>query len=467
MPDPKDVVGARGNALNTLLFRLHRHLGDRVSKDVQHLANVSGDESGLPKGQAGGVVWPLSTAEVSFIAKEASELGVALVPRGAGTGKAGGAIPLGGDLVVDFSRMNRLKELKERDLYVVVEPGLVTAHLNEAALEHALFYPPDPASADSCTLGGNVATNAGGARALKYGCTNRYVWGLTIVCMGGDVITMGKHSPKGVAGYDVTSLVVGSEGTLGLITEMTLHLLPAPPAVETAWLSFDSVIAASQAAEHFFAAGYLPRLIELLDAPSLAAVRSKAPFRFPESQAALLLECDGREEVALGDLTAMCELALSHGARDALVATNEHECAAMRRTRTLVSSCLKENFPYKLSDDLTVPRSAIPELLQLAQSYAQQAGIVSAAYGHLGDGNVHLNFLCNDNNERLRAQSLRYALAKDVVTRFGTITGEHGIGLAKRDLLSIEQQEELIVLQQHLKRVFDPQNLLNPHKALP
>ena len=457
----------RTPALDTLFTRLHTRFKERLTDAPEARAAVAGDESGLPPGDPAGVVWPLSTSEVAVIAKEAALLGVALVPRGGGTGKAGGCIAQGGELVVDMSRMRRLVTLRPQDLYAVVEPGLINAELGQAASEVGFMYPPDPASFESCTLGGNIATNAGGARAVKYGTTHAYVWGLTAVLMGGEVLHMGRRSIKGVAGYDLTALLVGSEGTLAFITEAIVHIVPAPPAVETAWLAFADALGASRAAERIFAAGLVPRMMELLDHEALAAVRGKTPFRIPEGEAGLLLETDGRDEVALLELTRMCEVALEHGATASAIATNERDREAMRRTRRLVSSSLKELFPFKISDDTAVPRSRMPELLTAARAEAEGAGLAFAAYGHLGDGNVHINLLCRNATERARAQGVRRRLLTTVVALGGTITGEHGIGLAKRDLLDLEQSAELIALQRRLKHTFDPRNLLNPGKGLP
>ena len=458
---------ARPLPLDTLLTRLHRTLATRVSSDPEELAKVAVDESGLPPGKPGGVVWPLSTDEVVLIAREASALGVPLVPRGGGTGKAGASIPVNGELVVDFSRMNKLLELRPQDLYAVVQPGLINIELDRAAAEKGYMYPPDPASFESCSLGGNISTNAGGARAVKYGTTQRYVWGVTLVLASGEVLRMGRHSIKGVAGYDVTSLVVGSEGTFGFITEATLHVIPAPPAVETAWLSFADVPTASRAAEHVFAAGVTPRILEMLDRCALDAVRPKSAFQVPVAGCALLLETDGRDDVAFAELSKACQIALDHGATASAVATSERDRDGMRRARRLVSSSLKELFPFKISDDVAVPRSRIAELLAAARVEGAAGNIQLAAYGHLGDGNVHVNLLCKDAEERERARVVRRNILSIVVGLGGTITGEHGIGLAKRDYLSLEQSAELIGLQRRLKHVFDPNNLINPGKALP
>jgi glycolate oxidase len=457
---------ARPQPLDTLLARLSGRFKERLSDDLGHRESVAGDESGLPKGRAGAVAWPASTEEVSALAKEAQELGVALVPRGAGTGKAGGCIPQNGELVVDLSRMNRILELRPHDMYAVVQPGLINAELDKAAREHGFMYPPDPASLESCSIGGNISTNAGGPRAVKYGVTQRYVWGVEMVLAGGKVIRTGRRSIKGVAGYDVTSLIVGSEGTLGFITEATMHIVPAAPVVETAWLTFADPISASRASEAIFAAGITPRMLELLDTAAMDAVRPKSAFRLPPGGAAILVECDGRDEGVMRDLERICELALSRGGKDSVVAQNERDKEAMRRARRLVSGCLKEIFPWKISDDIAVPRSRMPELLGRAQEEGAPAGIQVAAYGHLGDGNVHINLLCKTSEERERARVVRQRLLTIAVSLGGTITGEHGIGIAKRQELSLEQSQELIELQRRLKQAFDPGNIINPGKAI-
>lgn len=361
--------------------------------------------------------------------------------------------------------MNTILAMRPGDLLAVVQPGVITKDLDTAAGQVGFMYPPDPASWDSSTLGGNIATNAGGPRAVKYGVTHRYVWALEIVLPGGDVIRTGRRSIKGVAGLDITSLLVGSEGTLGFITEATLHIVPAPPEVETGWLTFESPGAASVAAEAIFAAGILPRMLELLDATALAAVRPHSSFRIEEGAgAALLVETDGRDGTAMQDLVRLCEVALDRGATDSAIAQSEKEREGMRRARRLVSSALKEQFPRKISDDIAVPRSRMPELLELAKAAAAKANIHASAYGHLGDGNLHLNLLCNDDQIEV-AKKIREQVLREAIAMGGTVSGEHGIGLTKRDQLPMEQSETLLELQRRLKATFDPQGIMNPGKV--
>lgn len=455
-------MSARPHASDTLLTRLAAW-GDRVRTDAAALEAASSDASSAVPGNAAAVVFPQSTAEVSLLAREAAALGVGLVPRGSGTGKAGGCVPCGGEVVVDVSRMNAILQLQPADLYAVVQPGLVTAQLDRAAGEVGLMYPPDPASWESCSLGGNIATNAGGPRAVKYGVTARYVWGLEVVLAGGEVLNLGRRSIKGVAGLDLTALMVGSEGTLGLVTQATLHLVPSPRGVQTGWLSFATPEAASRGAARVFSAGMLPRMLELLDPMALAAARPLARWDMPPGDTALLVETDGAsDELAYQDLLALCEVA---GADHAAVARSEKEREGMRRSRREVSTALKATYPCKVSDDIAVPRSRMHELLAMAQAYSQDAGLLGCAYGHLGDGNLHVNVLCKTPQERARSQAVRERLWRFAVSVGGTISGEHGIGLTKREALPTEHPPALIDAQRRIKAALDPAGIMNPGKV--
>ncbi len=453
---------ASKTAVDTFLCRMNATLKERLRTDADALERVGMDASHEPPGRAVAVLLPHTTAEVSLIAREAAELGVPLVPRGAGTGKSGACIPHD-EVVVDLSAMRALLEMRHDDLYAVVQPGLITAQLDEAARAHGLMYPPDPSSWESCTLGGNIATNAGGTRAVKYGVTARYVWGLEVVLAGGAVQRIGRHSIKGVAGLDLTALMVGSEGTLGFITEATMHIVPAPRGVQTGWLTFASPEAASAGAARVFKAGMLPRMLELIDAPALAAVRPQVGWPMPESGAAMLVETDAMDEqLAMDELASLCEVAQ---ADQSLVASSEREREAMRRSRRLVSPSLKALYPQKISDDIAVPRSAMPELLAFTQQVARAAGLDACAYGHMGDGNLHINILCKDAAEHDRAGPVREALWRFAVGLRGTVSGEHGIGTSKLYALTLEQSTEAIDWQRRIKKALDPRGIMNPGKV--
>jgi glycolate oxidase len=452
--------------IDTFCHRLHPAFGNRLRTDTEALVNAAGDESGLPPCQPAAVLFPADTAELVLIAKESTSLGIGLVPRGGGTGKAGGCIPTAEQVVVDLSRMNRILELRAEDLYAVVQPGVITQDLDRAALETGLMYAPDPGSSDSCTLGGNISTNAGGSRVVKYGATRRYVWGLELVLPDGSVLRTGRRSLKGVGGLDLTSLVVGSEGTLAFVTEATLHLIPAPKAVETAWVTFPDLMTASRAGEQMLARGALPRIMEVMDKAALDAVRPRAPFRIPEkSGAALLIETDGAEDQASADLLRLVELAIENGATDSYVASSGKQRAAMRETRRLVSTALKDLWPHKISDDVAVPKSRMIALLEKAMELGAKAGIDVSAYGHLGDGNLHINLHCRTALENHHAKTLRYDILRLVVAMRGSVSGEHGIGIAKREALALEQSSEVLAVQKQLKAVFDPLGIMNPGKV--
>ncbi|MCK5688534.1 FAD-binding protein [Myxococcota bacterium] len=462
-----DIQNTSKDAAERFCSRLSPKLGDRgLRTDEEARLAASSDESDLEGQRPFAVTFPTCTEEVVEIAKTAWELGLGMVPRGAGSGKAGGVIPGPDEFVIDLSRMNHIHALRTEDLFAEVEAGVITEQLHQATEEALFFYPPDPASFESSTLGGNIATNAGGPRAVKYGVTQRYVWGVEVVLADGRVLNPGRRSIKGVAGYDLTSLFTGSEGTLGIITKANLHIIPAPKAVETAFLFFDSVERANQVAEAIFKAGFLPRMMELLDQAALDAVRPLSSFAIPgAAQVALLIESDGDEDQAGEQLLQMAEVAINNGAQDSAVASSEKDREAMRRARRLVSSALKDLWPYKISDDVAVPRSQMPKMLQMAETLCVAEGLSHSAYGHLGDGNLHLNILCKSAEERAKAQALRRLLLKGAVDLGGTISGEHGIGLAKRDVLGIEQSSELMELQREMKALFDPKGIMNPGKV--
>lgn len=440
-------------------------LGTRLRQDEAARSAASGDASHVARGLPDAVVQVASTAEVVAVVQAAGAHRVALVPRGAGTGKAGGCIPKAGEIVIDLSLMDRILSVAPQDLYAVVQPGVKTADLDRAAQAHGLMYPPDPASWETSSIGGNIATNAGGPRALKYGVTRRYVWGLEVVLASGEVLRVGRKSIKGVAGYEMAGLFVGSEGTLGIITEATMHLVPAPAFVQTAWLCCPSVHAASAAADRMLTVGVMPRMLELIDAPALSAIAPKVQWAMPQGGAALLVETDGSTQ-AQAHAEMVHLLDVSGFGKTAIVATDAAMACAMRDGRRGVSGALKDAYPWKVSDDIAMPRSQMTALLDKAASLAAQSGLLAATYGHLGDGNLHINLLCKTADERTLTPPIRASLYRFANAHGGTISGEHGIGLSKRTALPFEMGVVAMAVQARLKACLDPGNMLNPGKVM-
>jgi glycolate oxidase len=410
-----------------------------------------------------------SAEEIREVFAIASRHRVPVIPVAARSGKSGGVLALHGGIAVSLERMNRILEISPDDLVARVEPGVVTGQLQAEVERHGLFYPPDPNSLETCTIGGNVAENAGGPRALKYGVTREYVLGLTAVLPTGEIVRTGKRSIKGVAGYDLTALLVGSEGTLGIVTEATLKLLPRPRHVATALVFFGSVADAARAVSRVLTGGALPRCLELLDDVSIAAAAKTSPTRFPPGTgAALLVEADGNgEEEVFAEIARIAEGVRVDARGEVILAQNESQRREIWETRRYLSLNLKSLHPMKLSEDVAVPRSRIPEMVERAKAIGRAHGLSVATYGHAGDGNLHCNVLYDRPQQRAAVDGAVAEILRAAVDLGGTITGEHGVGYAKRDFLEYEQGRELVALQRRLKAMFDPLGILNPGKIFP
>lgn len=457
--------------METLVQRLNRIVPPDRIVTGDALEPYSHDEGDLESFTPSVAVEAMSTEEVQALVRLARELKVPLIPRGAGTGKSGGALAHRGGIVLSLARMNAIREIDESDLVAVCEPGVITGDLHRAAEERGLFYPPDPNSSPICSLGGNVAHNAGGPRALKYGVTRDYVLALEAVLGTGERVRTGHRSIKGVAGYDLTGLLVGSEGTLGIVTEITVQLLPKPAAVETALATFageEGEAQAIRAVGALFASGVLPRACELLDRDAMQAVASRAPFSFPEDvSAALILEVDGSPEGCAQELESVDRVCSAEGAREVILAKDAAQRRNIWETRRLVSPSLRQLRPFKISEDIAVPRGRMLDMLVEVRRIGREFGLPTAVYGHAGDGNLHVNLLFGSPEERRRAHDAVDAVMRTTVRLGGTITGEHGVGLAKKPWLPLEQSAEVIATQRRLKAVFDPDDILNPGKILP
>ena len=417
------------------------------------------------------VALPGDTAEVSRLARLCTEQRVPLVVRGAGTGYSGGAVPVHGGLVVSMERMNRIIEIDTHNLLAVVEPNVITGDLQDAVERVGLFYPPDPASLRESAIGGNVAECAGGPRAFKYGTTRRYVLALEAVLPSGEVIRTGSKAVKNVVGYDLTQLLVGSEGTLAIITQIVLRLVPRPPVQLTLRATFCDVRAAVRAVDSLVEARVVPATLELVDRECLEAVArylgaSLAPAG---TGAVLILEVDGFAEAVAEESRRVEEACRAAGATEILRAASVEEREALWRVRREMSPALKVISPAKINHDVVVPRGRVPELFDLIDRTRLRFDLRVACFGHAGDGNIHVNMMVDagDAAEIARAREAERALFEGVVALEGSISGEHGIGFAKAKYLPIELSAPTIALMKRVKHAFDPAGILNPGKIFP
>jgi glycolate oxidase len=452
-----------------LLADLRAALGTAaVVADPERTPAYGGDESGLPPATPDVVVKPANAGEVAAVVRIARATRTPVVGRGAGTGKSGAGIPHRGGIVVSFERMARILEVDRGDMVAVVEPGVVTGDLQRVVEEQGLFYAPDPNSLEWCTIGGNIAHNAGGPRCVKYGVTRDYVLGLTAVLGTGEIVRTGRRAIKGVAGYDLTALLVGSEGTLGLVVQATLQLIPRPAAVRTALALFPSEETALAAVGEIFASGLLPRCCEFIDGETARAVGPRSPFRFPDGVGgALLVEVDGSEAAVEADLPRAAEACEAAGASEVLVAQSEAQRRDIWETRRHVAVALKGLYPMKISEDVAVPRGRLPLLLVRLREIGARNGVTVTSYGHAGDGNLHVNLLFSKSEDQPRAEAAAGDLLRAAIELGGTITGEHGVGLAKRGFLGLEVQPETLAAMRRVKALFDPDGVLNPGKLFP
>lgn len=415
-----------------------------------------------------GVAFPRNTSEVAKILKIANDNLVPVIPRGAGSGLTGGSVPLRGGIVLSFENMNRIKKIDIENLTAVVEPGVVTGELHTAVESVGLFYPPDPASLEFCTVGGNVAENAGGLRAVKYGVTKDYVLGLEVVLPDGSIIRPGLETVKGVVGYDLTRLMVGSEGTLGVITEIILKLIPKPPHKVTFFAGFNNVENSLNAVTDIFKKGILPSTIEFIDRICIKILKEYKNLSVPEGTEALLLVEDDGSASSVKEHGSVIESVLrDRGALFVEQATEPERIQLLWSARRALSPSLARVAPYKLNEDVTVPRNRLSELLEATYKLGEKYMVKIANFGHAGDGNIHVNVLYSDSSEKERALKAVEEIMRTTVALGGTISGEHGIGIAKKPFIDIELSAQEIRIMKRIKDVFDPNNILNPGKIFP
>ncbi len=418
------------------------------------------------------VALPRATEEVQRILRFAHRHRIPLTPRGAGTGLSGGALPVAGGIVLGLERMNRIREIDRRNLLAVAEAGVITADLQRAVSDVGLFYPPDPSSRESCQLGGNIAEDAAGPRSAKYGTTRRYVLGLEAVLADGSRIETGGKNRKDATGYNLTQLLVGSEGTLAVVTAATLRLLARPAATLTMILPFATLEGAAAAVERIFSDGFDPAACEIAERAALAAVAEveALPRELVGSEAMLLLELDGADaEALLVSAAGIDSLAQSLGASPALVADDDAGQRRLWQIRRRIGEAVKHLSVYKEADTV-VPRAALAELVTAARTAAQRQGLTAICYGHAGDGNLHVNLLRGGLSAELWAERRDRAeeeLFRAVVALGGKISGEHGIGLVQRPLLGLALASAEIAAMRALKTALDPLGILNPGKIFP
>ena len=416
---------------------------------------------------ADAVAFPSTAEEISEIFKLANRIYFPVIPRGGGSGKSGGALPVKGGLVLAMDKFNRILEIDRENLIARAEPFVITEDLQNEVEKLGLFYPPDPASADESTLGGNVAECAGGLRGLKYGVTGDYILGLTVVLPTGEIINTGVETMKGVAGYDLTSLLVGSEGTLAVITSITVKLMPKPESKKTMIVFFESMRTAASTVSEILQAGVIPATLEFLDRFIISCVRSKLEFDIPEdTEAILLIEVDGDEQLTKKEAEKVKQVCNRTGAIDFRMAADEKEVETLWAARREISPSLLELKPGKISEDIVVPRNRIPDLVEFLEKLSEEYELPIASYGHAGDGNMHVNILLDRSNldEKNKGDKIVKDLFKKVIDLKGTITGEHGIGITKAEYLEMELSKPSIDLMKRIKASFDPDNILNPGK---
>jgi glycolate dehydrogenase FAD-linked subunit len=454
-----------------LASKLRELLGNEIVADDAETLAAHSEDKWFAAHEAEVVVFARSTDDVSKLLELASGEKIPVTARGGGFGYVGGCVPARGGIVLSLVRMNRIKEISFDDAVAIVEPGVFTADLKAAVRAQKLFYPPDPASMKDCTIGGNVATNAGGPRCLKYGVTRTYVIGLEVVLANGDVMRTGGRVHKNKTGFDLIGLFVGSEGLLGVVTEVTLRLLPLPPARATLSAAFATAAQAAEAVQAIFAAGFLPSSLEIADHFTLeAARRDLGKLIVPEGNAHLLVDLDGQEESVLSESAAIRKLLEKRKPKALEIATGEENCEKLWALRRQFSNSLRATGLTKLNEDVVVPRSRLVDLMEFAESLQSKHGFPIACFGHAGDGNIHVNIMADRYNRdpavREKVEHALDDLFEQVLAWGGVITGEHGIGLAKKRWWPEATSPVVRDLHRRLKQILDPDGILNPGKFL-
>jgi len=414
------------------------------------------------------VVQPRSTQHVSDVLRFANEHEIPAYPRGAGSGLTGGAVPVRGGIVLDFTQMNKILEIVPEDLTATVEPGVVTQILQNEVAKYKLFYPPDPASAAFSTIGGNVAECSGGITGLKYGVTRDYILSLEVVLADGSVIHAGRKTLKSVTGYDLTRLFVGSEGTLGVFTQITVKLLPLPEKIETLLVFFATPQDAVRTASQIISNNLLPRALEFIDKSSIDCIKGyKQEIQIPAGvNAILLIDIDGREASVKTETSLVEKIALENKLLRVITAKTPNERDTLWEVRRVISPALYNIAPFKINEDICVPRSRILEALRrIAEIHKRYPALKVANFGHIGDGNIHVNIMHEEGEQqKMMAEKMIEEILRTTVELGGTISGEHGIGNVKSAFLSLEIPPQELRIMKDIKHLLDPKGILNPGK---
>ncbi len=452
---------------------------------VNELKNIVGDDNVATKQQdlicygydatqmeflPDAVIHPGSTEEVSLVLKLANAERFPVFPRGAGSGFTGGSLPKGGGVVLVTSRLNRILRIDTDNLVAEVEPGVVTEQFQIAVEKLGLFYPPDPASLKFSTLGGNVAENAGGPRCVKYGVTRDFVMGLEVVLPTGEIIRTGGETYKGVVGYDLTRLLCGSEGTLGVITKIIFKLLPLPEAKKTMLTIFDSIDGAAKAVSTIIGNKIIPTTLEFMDYGTLQCVNKRFNLGIPDNgRAVLLIEVDGDKDLIEKQAARIQELIKPLGLVECKIAKDATESEALWKVRRLVSPSLRDVNPVKYNEDIVVPRSKVPDVIRVIEKIQQKYNIPIVNFGHAGDGNIHVNIMIDKEIPGMddKAHSAIRDVFQAALDLGGTMSGEHGVGLAKQPYIHLELKPAQVAAMQAIKEALDPNNILNPGKMFP
>ncbi len=413
------------------------------------------------------VVFPANAEEVSNILQLANRHRFAVIPRGAGSGMSGGSIPVAGGLVMAMTRFARIIKIDMDNMIARVEPGVVTGVFQRAVADKGLFYPPDPSSADFSTLGGNIAECAGGPKAVKYGVTRDYVLGMEVVLATGEIVHTGVQTAKGVVGYDLSRLLIGSEGTLGVVTEITLRLLPLPKSVKTLIAFYDKMETAAETVSEIIRQGLMPRTIEYMDNASIRCVRNYLKMDMPSAvDALLIIEVDGSEAAVQQSAEAVSSLCMAKGALKVDLARTPEAAEDLWRARKSISPALYRLAPDKINEDIVVPRSRIPDMVAKIRELSGRTGLTMVSFGHAGDGNIHFNIMLDkkDSAALEKADAAVDEIFDYTLELGGTISGEHGIGISKAPYMKKEVPPQMMALMKRIKKAFDPAGILNPGK---